>query len=400
MALFAFLFSPTLRTLPNLPTPTAPLTLPPPPPVPNAIAILQAQDRVQTEAAARRVNTRMRALQLEAERLASEARTLLGDLRKLEVDRGLEVEKLKDAETAAADARVSLAEITSRLDRLEAQRIAQLPDLRAQLVDIYKRGRGGYARLLLGVSDVRDFGRATRAVASLVHLNEQRIAEHRRTLTAVRTERMALEQKARELALRQQAAAQARAAADRAVAARATLIERIDTRRDLNAQLAGELQVAYDNLRGQLENLASGRSAQAVAIPLAPFRGDLRWPVVGSILGRFGQPSPRLGGTTARNGIEIAAPEGTPVRAVHSGTVGYAEAFAGFNRMVILDHGDNQFSVYGYLDAVSVAPGDVLGEGAEVGRVGSAPAGPPALYFELRIDGRSVDPVQWLRARN
>jgi septal ring factor EnvC (AmiA/AmiB activator) len=46
-----------------------------------------------------------------------------------------------------------------------------------------------------------------------------------------------------------------------------------------------------------------------------------------------------------------------------------------------------------------VKQGDRVDSGAEVGRVGQAPAGPAALYFEMRIDGKSVDPVQWLKPR-
>lgn len=379
--------------LPQLPYPSY---LPYPPYLP---LLAQQPDRSRTEALARRVNERIRVLQQEADRLATQARTLLGDLRRLEIERDLQTERFKEAEMAVVEAQAALARITSRLEQLEQQRIAQLPDLKAQLVDLYKRGRGGYASLLLSARDIRDFGRTTRAVAALVRIDEQRIADHRRTLDALRDERIALEQKARDLQARQAEAQQARAAAERAVAARTTLIARIDARRDLNAQLAGELQLASEELRGQIANLVSGQPAEAVSVPLAPFRGGLDWPVVGPVTGRFGEPSPRLGGSTGRNGIEIGAPEGTPVRAVHGGTVGYADAFTGFGRLVILDHGSDQFSLYGYLSSTNVARGDRIDHGAELGRVGSAPAGPPALYFEIRIDGRSVDPVQWLRPR-
>ena len=100
-----------------------------------------------------------------------------------------------------------------------------------------------------------------------------------------------------------------------------------------------------------------------------------------------------------RSGLEIAAPEGTGVRAVHGGTVGYAEGYSGLGTLVILDHGDNNFSLYGYLRSLSVQRGAVVEAGAEVGRVGPSPEGPAQLYFELRIDGRPVDPVQWLKPR-
>lgn len=364
-----------------------------------APAIAQTPDRARTEAQARRITERIAALQREADRLAGEARTLLGDLRKLEIERNLQEQQLEAAQAALADAQAEVQRTASRLADLEQQRVAQLPDLRAQLVDLYKRGRGGYVRLLGGVSSMRELGRATRAVAALVRISEQRVAEHQRTVGALRQQRLALEQKVGELQAREADVRRARAAAERAVAARAALIARIDARRDLNAQFAGELQLAYGRLQQQMANLAAGRPTDPVAVPLAPFRGALEWPVAGRITGPFGQPSDRSAGATLRNGIEIAAAAGTPVHAVHSGTVTYADAFTGFGNLVIVDHGANSYSLYGYLDPASVEEGDVVESGAELGHVGSAPAGPPALYFEIRIDGRSVDPVQWLRAR-
>jgi septal ring factor EnvC (AmiA/AmiB activator) len=101
-----------------------------------------------------------------------------------------------------------------------------------------------------------------------------------------------------------------------------------------------------------------------------------------------------------RNGIEIGADEDAPVRAVHGGSVGFAGPFTGFGTLVILDHGSNGYSLYGYLSSTSLQQGDTVETGAEVGRVGLAPAGPPTLYFEMRIDGRSVNPVQWLKPRS
>jgi septal ring factor EnvC (AmiA/AmiB activator) len=359
----------------------------------------QAPDRVNTEALAQRVDERVRALQREADRLAGEARSLVGDLRKLEIERDLQAERLTQAEAAANAAATELQQATARLTELEQRRASQLPDLKAQLLDLYKRGRGGYARMLIEADNVRDLGRTTRAVSALVRINEQRVAEHRRTLETLRTERTALAQQQEELERREADARRARAAAERAITARAALIQEIDQRRDLNAQLAGELQVAHERLRQQLENLKSGRPAEAVAVPVGLFRGGLEWPATGRVTGRFGQGADRAGGSVARNGIEIAAAAGSPATAVHAGTVAFADAFSGFGMLVIVDHGRETYSLYGYLGSLSVERGQAVDAGTELGQVGSAPAGPPALYFEIRIDGRSVDPVQWLKPR-
>jgi septal ring factor EnvC (AmiA/AmiB activator) len=347
-----------------------------------------------------RIADRIRTLQREAERLAGESRTLVGDLRQREVDRDLKVEQLRQAQLLTEEAERALMEATDRLSDLELRRINELPDVKAQLVNIYKRGRSGYARLLFSADDVREFARATRAVGALTALTERRIAEHQRTLEALRQQRATFEARAQELQTREAVARRARAAADAAVASAAALLRQIDSRRDLTAQYVGELQVAYDRIQQQVAAIAAGRTADApVAVPLRPFQGALEWPAAGRVLGAFGQPAARLGGSVARNGIELAVVEDAPVHAIHGGTVGYAGPFTGFGTLVILDHGGNNYSLYGYLASTALQQGETIESGAEVGRTGLAPAGPPALYFELRIDGKSVNPVQWLKRR-
>lgn len=363
-----------------------------------AAAALRGQEQPAGEAA-RRVDTRMRALQQEADRLARESRTLIGDLRQLEIERDLRRAEAVAADAAATAAAAALGETNGRIRELERRRVSQLPYLRSQLTELYKRGRGSYARLLFSATDVRDFGRTTRAVTAMATLDARRVAEHRRTLDQLRRERGVQQQTARAMAADQEKSRAARLAAERAVQARAALVADIDARRDLAARYAGELDVVYQRLQQQVASVAAGRAAETVALPLAPFAGTLEWPVAGAVTGSFGQTANRPGGAAARNGIDIAAPEDAPVRAVHGGTVGYADAFTGLGTLVILDHGADSFSLYGFLSVLHVGRGDVVDTGAELGRVGTGPGGLPGLYFEMRIDGRSVDPVQWLKPR-
>jgi septal ring factor EnvC (AmiA/AmiB activator) len=365
----------------------------------SASLAAQAPEGGRADAEARRVNDRIRTLQVEADRLAGQARTLLGDLRTLEVERALQDERVREAQAAIARGRAAIEASGTHIAALEQQRVSQLPDLQTQLVDIYKRGRAGYAKLLFGATGVREFGRATRAVAALIAINQRRVAEHQRTLDALNQERAKLEAELQALQAREAEAVAARTSANRAVASRAALIAQIDARRDLNAQLAGELQLAQERLQQQVASLAAGGAVEPVAIPILPFRGSLEWPVAGRVTRRFGQRDGRFEDAATSNGIEIAAPEGTPVRALHSGTVSFADVFTGFGNLVIVDHGANVYSLYGYLSSISAAQGAAVDAGSEVGAVGTAPAGPAALYLEIRVDGRSVDPVQWLKPR-
>jgi septal ring factor EnvC (AmiA/AmiB activator) len=93
----------------------------------------------------------------------------------------------------------------------------------------------------------------------------------------------------------------------------------------------------------------------------------------------------------------VAGREGAEISAVHEGTVAYAAPFTGFGTLVIVDHGQSAFTLYGYLAEAVVSAGTNVSRGTVLGTLGQSPSGGAALYFEVRIDGRPVDPLQWLK---
>lgn len=363
----------------------------------SSLADAQQADRARTEALARRAGERLRSLQREADRLASEERTLLTDLRKLEVERQIKTEQLNQITADESTLNAELDDTSARIDALQHAEAQARPELSARLVEIYKLGEARYVRLLLSTADWRRIGQASRTVAALAKMDRDRIAAHQRTIAELQATRATLQERQRQLTALRAEADRARLAADRAAQARTALIREIDSRRDLNAQLAGELQAAQARLQVALRGLASGAAAVEVpTLPLKPFRGDLDWPVAGVVLTRFGRGTSR---NSSANGIEIGAAEGTDVRAVHDGVVAFSDTFAGFGNLVILDHGSDTFSLYGHLLDLAVKKGARVEHGQALGAVGPTPAGPPALYFELRVDGQPVDPLQWLKRR-
>src|SRR4030095_10091093 len=89
----------------------------------------QRLDPHKTEALAARVNERILALQEEASRLASQSRTLIGQLRRLQIERDLQIERAKQAQAEVVEAETLLRQSTDHLNILEQQRVSQLPDL-------------------------------------------------------------------------------------------------------------------------------------------------------------------------------------------------------------------------------------------------------------------------------
>jgi murein hydrolase activator len=354
----------------------------------------QQPDRARTESLARRATDRLQALQREADRLAAEERSLLGDVRKLEIERQLKAAQVKQIDGEIAAVQSELAATSDRITALDQTVRASQPELRSRLVDMYKLGRARYLRLLLATADVRRLGQAARTIAALAEIDRRRVAAYQQSVDELKAAQKSLADREQRLAALRSDAEQAQAAAGHAAQARNSLVGDIDRKRDLNAQLSGELQTAQQKLQLALRDMGAGTAGAGAALPLKPFQGQLEWPADGVVRARFTQSGP-----VTSNGIEIVVPEGADAVAVHEGTVAFAGPFTGFGNLVIVDHGSQTFSLYGDLLEIAVKKGDRIDRGHRVGTVGPTPAGAAGLYFELRVDGRPVDPLQWLRKR-
>ncbi len=152
--------------------------------------------------------------------------------------------------------------------------------------------------------------------------------------------------------------------------------------------------------RARREALARGAATAAAAITTADL-GQLDWPVDGRILYRFGTATGPNNTRLPWHGIGIAAPAGTPVRAIAAGRVSLAGPLGTYLTSVLIDHGGGYYSFYGYLNDATVAQGERVLKGQILGHVGGASSDQgPHLHFEIRGQGGiALDPVNWLKSR-
>ncbi len=139
---------------------------------------------------------------------------------------------------------------------------------------------------------------------------------------------------------------------------------------------------------------------QAVAPALEPEGGfpglkrGLPYPVRGEVQGKFGADRPDGG---IWRGIVLRAQTGATVRAVAPGRVVFASWMTGFGNLLIIDHGRDYLSVYAYNQSTLKQVGDIVGRGDAVARVGATGGQvEPGLYFELRHQGKPINPQVWL----
>jgi len=344
------------------------------------------------------LDARLSQAKAEAARLAGEQRTLLGRLRQIEL--ALETRTLERERTARSQAAATKAvdAAAARVASADAELATLTPEVKARLVRLYKLMPLGYDRLLFSLEDARTFDRAARVVAVLARSDRDRLEQFQnlRATRAADATRLARERDTLDM-LSARLAGEEEALIETA-ANQYRLLKDVKERRDLNAQLLRELAAARDRLEHSVAELTAVGASATVAAGGRLRAGTLTWPVPGRIEARFGrQASSRFGTMVNRNGIDIGAAAGAPVKAVQAGTVAYADAFAGFGRVVIVDHGGRFYTLYGHLASVDVSKGASVKAGDDLGTVGMAPTGSPSLYFEVRIDGRPADPVQWLQ---
>ena len=168
-----------------------------------------------------------------------------------------------------------------------------------------------------------------------------------------------------------------------------------------------EMEAAAQRLEKMMDEIARRAMIKPRQPPPAPstgvgleaLRGKLDWPVHGSVSAPFGKyKHPEFAGEIFRKGIDIDAPIGEEIRAVEKGTVVYADRFSGYGKMVIVDHGERYYTIYGHLSEIIKKSGDEVRRGEVVGRAGDSDSlAGSKLYFEMRKDGRSLDPVPWFK---
>ncbi|GAB1266356.1 peptidoglycan DD-metalloendopeptidase family protein [Aurantivibrio infirmus] len=133
-------------------------------------------------------------------------------------------------------------------------------------------------------------------------------------------------------------------------------------------------------------------------VPIKPriqkTRLEWQWPVNGTLLATFSGPQ------SLNNGIDIGAKKGEPVFAAAAGTVVYAgDGLRGYGNLLILKHNDNYLSAYAHNQRLTVAEGDSVKAGQKIAEIGSSGTNNDKLHFEIRHDGKPVDPLRFLPRR-
>lgn len=313
----------------------------------------------------------------------------------------------------------SLGKTGSEIDRLSGDADRTRQEMNRRLVSLYKGGEMGTLRIFFSSESFPALAENQRYMKSVLERDRKLFQEYGNRIERLRDLKGALEKdlqrkeriKTEIVAKKQEIEVEKKKKASYLSKVKEERKGYQASLRDLEAN-ARRLQAMVARLEAQSrkgythpDEQRKGTGQQLPVLPHVPDtgfssqRGRLTLPVRGEIVARYGRHKhPEFNSYTVSNGISIAAPTGADIRSIYAGKVIYADYFKGYGNMVIVDHGGGYFSLYAHASRLlrkvgaSVNRNDVI---ASVGDLDS-PRG-SQLYFEIRHQGKPVDPQQWVR---
>ncbi len=286
----------------------------------------------------------------------------------------------------------------AQIVELEESLITGRRQLRERVEALYRVGPLSYNRLLLSADNSQEALIAYQIVTYMAARDRDLVGNVRATLVDLQSARESLTETAAQLA---QVEADTSAATESLLQQqdeRRALLSRIDREAEARRIALDTAERAASELAGTMRGLAAARDSMP---GFAEARGALVWPAEGAVTGNFGRRRHPIYDTyTVSRGIEIGAPAGDPVTAVHAGRVVFADWYSGYGLLVIVDHGSDYFTLYGHLAEVTAKVNERVEAGQLIGKVGETGSlTGPNLYFEVREGSDALNPMSWLERR-
>ena len=295
-----------------------------------------------------------------------------------------------------------LANLSTKIAELGKDVQTRQSSISARLRILYMEGRTGYWKTLFAADSFTDAAHRMDYISWVAQREHQLVRQFQEDLSNLQ---LLNEQQtsAREELLRLQGETQQTIQKVSGLKRqKRTVLTSLSKEKDSHERMVEDLRRSaeqVDKLLKELDQrfqLAQSRMRQPPG--RLPSLGSLLWPVEGKVVSHFGrQKHPNFDTFVNKKGIEIQAKEGSPIHAVSSGKVVYADWLKGYGLVVIVDHTNGFYSLYAHASKILVAEGNSVANGQVIGETGETGVTEEgALYFELRKGTTPIDPLKWL----
>ena len=325
-------------------------------------------------------------LQNELKKVEVEASQLTGNLRKLG----------KEIRTVVAELSILRHQETD----LQARIVQQADVIAEQIAAAHKLGDQEPIKLLLNQEDPQQLARVFKYYDYFLQARSEKIASYMndvKSLTEViariSSQQLALKRSQSDLKSGQEKLRGR-------VAIRSVTLKQLDASLVSDKKKLGSLQRERSELEEILSAVEEAVADMTLPSNYKPFlsrKGKLSWPLKGRVAHSYGS---QRSGELRWEGWLISASAGTAVNAVHNGRIVFSNYLRGFGLLAIVDHGDGYMTLYAHNQELLKDTGDWVQSNELVARAGDTGGlNKPALYFEIRSQGKPADPKVWLEKR-
>jgi len=300
---------------------------------------------------------------------------------------------LSEVRQDVKEARGNLTQAVHEYHSAEARLSGHREDVSDRLVAIYELGEVRPLEVLLEATSFTDFMNRVYLLNQVVERDSELLDQFQAAEAAADQHRDNAAAEERKVSdLQNQVAAEKNRVSDWRDATQEKS-DRIAAQRAAYERGLAELEENSRQVTAMLQRLERSRIGQSATVK--PWRGGLVRPVEGRIVSGFGyRTHPIFRVRKMHTGIDIASPSGTPIHAAAGGSVVWAGRWGGYGNCVIVDHGGGLATLYAHCSRLAVGEGQTVKQGQTVGYVGSTGlATGPHLHFEVRRNGRPVDPA-------
>ncbi len=292
----------------------------------------------------------------------------------------------------------NLKQLRQEQQQLTIALAGQRQRLAAQIRSAYIGGGQEHMKLLLNQQDPSALARVLKYYEYLNQARLDTITAAQTTLAELEQVAVSINQETSQLNTLKQQQESEKSQLDQQRTKRQAVLATINA--DIATQKEQIDTLKADELR--IQELITSLSGIFADIPLAiassdnfpQLKGKLPWPVIGKALNKFGEQ--RASGDLIWNGVRLQARQGSDVKAISHGRVAFSDWLPGLGLIIIIDHSQGYMSLYGYNEALFKETGDWVDLGEVIASVGDGGSdNQPSLYFELRYQGKPIDPKHW-----
>lgn len=348
---------------------------------------------------------------LRVESAKKQEKSLLDELARLEKQVKEERRLLADLRQALSEQEAQLEEQRTAMMEAEATREEARPHIEKRMAAYSRMGSLGVLNVVFAAETLPELLSFQESFAAILRHDRETTRQYREKLVQLREAEQRLAAEKERLLEAMRLVEEQEAALIQARRERNELLRRVKTEKGLYLQALKEIEQAAKELTtaiGRLKPESAPADTLASALPkkrkpgapdsFAAHQGVLPPPVAGAVITRFGKNRHRQFEVTAvSSGIDIKTEPGAEVRAIYHGAVVYAGIMRGYGNLLIIDHGDQYYSLVSRLAELFKKEGDKVRQGETLGLMNDQPApGDEGLHFEIRRGTEAVDPLRWI----